>query len=267
MTTRREFVALALAACGRAASEDESMAGLSRDVPQRAKARLAARPSPKAGEAATGLARLHLTAGPRDALIYVPPGYEKERPSPFALMLHGAGGSARIRSNLRALADASGTILLAPDSRGQTWDILQGRYGPDVTFLDSALEWAFSRYRVDPTRVAIGGFSDGASYGLSVGLANGDLFTHIIAFSPGFMLPPVIVGKPQIFVSHGTRDEILDIDSCSRRFVPELERAGYRVRYREFDGPHTVPADILSAALAWFTGGRLKQTDRTLEKD
>jgi len=33
------------------------------------------------------------------------------------------------------------------------------------------------------------GFSDGASYALSVGITNGDLFTHVIAFSPGFVAP------------------------------------------------------------------------------
>jgi predicted esterase len=34
--------------------------------------------------------------------------------------------------------------------------------------------------------LAVSGFSDGASYALSIGPANGDLFTHVMAFSPGF---------------------------------------------------------------------------------
>ena len=258
MSSRREFVALALTvACGRAASSGESMgepAVRDKSVPDRAKARLAARPRREASEAPTGLIRLGLTPGPRDALIYIAPGYSRTRPAPFALMLHGAGGSARIGPDLQKLANSTGTILVAPDSRGQTWDIVRSGFGPDVTFLDTALEWAFSRYAVDSTRLAIGGFSDGASYGLSVGLANGDLFTHIIAFSPGFMVPPVVVGKPRIFISHGTRDEILPINTASRRFVPQLKRAGYRVRYEEFDGPHTVPVEIERAALEWLTG-------------
>jgi phospholipase/carboxylesterase len=89
--------------------------------------------------------------------------------------------------------------------------------------------------------VALGGFSDGASYALSLGLTNGDLFTHLIAFSPGFMAPGGEVGRPRCYVAHGTRDAVLPIDRCSRRLVPVLERAGYAVRYHEFDGPHTVP--------------------------
>jgi phospholipase/carboxylesterase len=88
---------------------------------------------------------------------------------------------------------------------------------------------------------------------LSVGLANGDLFTHILAFSPGFVLPPALVGKPRIFISHGTEDQILAIDSTSRIFAPQLRRGGYQVRYREFPGPHTVPLDVAKEALEWFS--------------
>jgi predicted esterase len=60
------------------------------------------------------------------------------------------------------------------------------------------------------------------------------------------------VGSPQIFVSHGTRDGWLPIESCSRRIVPRLEGAGYEVRYREFDGPHVVPPGIGREAAEWF---------------
>ena len=99
------------------------------------------------------------------------------------------------------------------------------------------------------------GFSDGASYGLSLGLTNGDLFTHLIAFSPGFMAPATKRGKPPIFVSHGTHDGVLPIERCSRRIVPQLDREGYEVRYREFDGTHTVPRSIARDALEWLTSG------------
>ena len=114
------------------------------------------------------------------------------------------------------------------------------------------LEHAFSRCAVDKTRVAVGGYSDGASYALSLGIANGDLFSHVLAFSPGFLAPPSQRGSPRIFVAHGTRDGWLPIDSCSRRIVPRLERAGYELRYREFEGGHVVPPSIAREALTWF---------------
>jgi predicted esterase len=171
------------------------------------------------------------------------------------LLLHGAGGHAQQGLELlRNLADATGVVLLAPASRERTWDLLIGRrFGPDVTIIDRALEQTFSRYAVDPTRLAIGGFSDGASYALSLGITNGDLFTHVLAFSPGFVAPAGKTGLPRIFVSHGTRDGVLPIDRCSRRIVPELERSGYEVLYREFDGGHTISPDIALEAVGWFT--------------
>jgi predicted esterase len=120
-----------------------------------------------------------------------------------------------------------------------------------------ALEHTFSRYAVDPARLAIGGFSDGASYALSSGITNGDLFTHMVAFSPGFVAPAGHTGSPRVFVSHGTRDDVLPIDRCSRRIIPELERGGYDVLYREFDGGHTILPEIASEAIGWFARRRL----------
>jgi len=223
-----------------------------------AKGRLRARPEQATGAAPVGLQPLMLGAA-RDSYLYVPATYRAERPAPLVLLLHGAGGHARQGLDLlRSLADAAGLLLLAPASRDPTWDLLVGRrFGPDLALIDRALEQTFSRYAVDPARLAIGGFSDGASYALSLGLTNGDLFTHVLAFSPGFMAPSGQTGSPRIFVSHGTRDAVLPIDRCSRRIVPELKRSGYGVLYREFDGGHTIPPEIALEAVSWFTQSRL----------
>jgi phospholipase/carboxylesterase len=214
--------------------------------------RLAARPRTPAQASAPGLHALGL-ARDRDALLYIPSGYRADRPAPLAVMLHGAGGTAQHGMSLvRDLADAAGLVVLAPPSRAQTWDVIRGAFGPDVAFIDEALSATFERCAIDARRVAVGGFSDGASYALSLGLTNGDLFTHVIAFSPGFMAPADRVGKPRIYVSHGTRDTVLPIDRCSRRLVPALERAGYEVLYHEFDGPHTIPPGITREAVEWL---------------
>ena len=45
-------------------------------------------------------------------------------------------------------------------------------------------------------------------------------------------------------MSHGTSDEILPIDVCSRAIVPDLRRQGHDVTFREFDGGHDMPASI-----------------------
>jgi len=187
--------------------------------------------------------------------LYVPAGYGARRPAPLVLLLHGAGEDARDGlALLRQQADGAGLILLALSSRGPTWDLIlgRGRYGHDVAAIDEVLDRTFSSYAVDPGRVAVGGYSDGASYAISLGISNGDLFGHVLAFSPGFMAPAGRVGSPRFFVSHGTRDRWLPIDRTSRRLVPELEGTGYEVRYREFDGPHVVPPAIAQEAVGWF---------------
>lgn len=228
---------------------------LKRKTPEPEDGRLTARPGTPSVAAAPGLHRLGLDRL-RDALLFVPDGLAADRPAPLVLMLHGAGGSGPgALGMVQPLAEEMGVVVLAPDSRGRTWDIILGAYGPDVEFVQAALEATFARCHVDAGRIAIGGFSDGASYALSLGVANGDLFTHVLAFSPGFMAPPAQRGSPRIYVSHGMEDAVLPIGQCSRRLVPRLQTAGYALLYREFEGPHTVPASIAREAVAWFVTG------------
>ncbi|MCC6314449.1 MAG: phospholipase [Thermomicrobiales bacterium] len=221
-------------------------------TPTSATGRLLARPHPPTETIAPGLHPLGLDPR-RDALLYVPTTYRPDRPAPFVLSLHGAGGNADSGFYpLGDLADAAGMILLSPASRGRTWDMILGGFGPDVAFIDRALTAAFARCAVDPARLAISGFSDGASYALSLGLANGDLFGAVVAFSPGFANPPGERGKPRFFISHATGDQVLAIERTSRRIVPSLQQAGYEVVYREYQGGHSVPDWIAREALEWF---------------
>lgn len=189
----------------------------------------------------------------RDGLLFVPESYDPERPAPLLVMLHGAGGdAAHGLAPYLSIAEERGLLLLAPESRRSTWDLMSGRFGDDVAFIDEALMQVFSRYEVDPHRIAIEGFSDGASYALSLGLSNGALFTQVLAFSPGFVSPARAQGAPRVYISHGTEDRILPIVQCSRKLVPVLKHGGYSVTYREFHGGHTVPVVIAQEALREF---------------
>ncbi|HYX44880.1 MAG TPA: hypothetical protein VE760_07540 [Acidimicrobiales bacterium] len=208
---------------------------------------LPAREPPAPGLQPLGLAEA------RDALLYVPPSYAPGRPAPLVVTLHGAGGDPRGGLGpFLGLADVHGLILVAPASRGETWDRVVGGYGPDVRTVDRAMARTFARLDVDRSRLAVAGFSDGASYALSLGMANGDLFTHVIAFSPGFAAPGSRRGRPRLFVTHGRHDDVLPISETSRRIVRDARRDGYDVSYREFDGGHTVPGELAEEAVRWF---------------
>ena len=188
----------------------------------------------------------------RDGVLYVPD--TAERGAPCLVLLHGAMGTGR--RELRAVvaaADRYGAVVVAPDSRGATWDIIHlQQFGPDIEFIDRVLDHMVDHVDVDTDRLAVGGISDGASYALCVGLANGDVFPSVIAFSPGFAVVPVAVGEPRLFVSHGVHDRILPIDTTSRRLVPSIADAGYHVTYAEFDGGHEVPPPVADRAFAWW---------------
>jgi predicted esterase len=74
----------------------------------------------------------------------------------------------------------------------------------------------------------------------------------VVAFSPGFVADVDRRGSPRLFVSHGTRDEILPIETCGRRIVNDARRLGYDVRFVEFDGGHGVPAEVAETAMDWL---------------
>ena len=211
---------------------------------------IAARPRTGVKTTGSGSRTLGLGSG-RDAVFQLPSKHS-ESPLPLLVLLHGAGGGGNgILRRLGTLVDEAGIAVLAPDSRDSSWDVLRGGLGPDVTFINQALERVFESTSVDPARVSIGGFSDGASYALTLGLMNGELFRRIVAWSPGFIVPGAARGRPRVFVSHGTRDEILPIDRCSRVLVPQLQRLGYDVTFREVDGGHSVPPDLAREGLQW----------------
>lgn len=215
--------------------------------------RIAARPVPlppgSPWPLPPGLHPLGMGEG-RDGLLRVParaaPG-----PLPLIVMLHGAtGDAARALRRIAPIADAA--LVVLPDSLGRSWDVLEGGYGPDIARIEAALARILAAWPIDPRRLAVAGFSDGASYALSLALMNGDLFTHCLAFSPGFVAPMRLEGRPRLFLSHGTADAVLNIDLCTRRLVPKLRQAGYPLILREFEGGHEVPEAIALTALAFL---------------
>jgi phospholipase/carboxylesterase len=245
--TRRRFGAVAGATVGAlafGACRGSAAAGAD-------EGRLTVRPKAGGSTSASGSHPLGLASG-RDAILQMP-ARAAGTAVPLLLLLHGAGGSADgILRRLGRAADDAGVAVLAPDSRGGTWDAIRGSFDADVAFIDRALDRVFQTVAVDPSRLAVGGFSDGASYAVSLGLINGDLFRRVAAFSPGFVIERDPRGKAAFFISHGTDDPILPIDRCGRVIAAALRRQTYQVTLREFAGGHEVPPAIAAEALNWI---------------
>jgi phospholipase/carboxylesterase len=250
-------LALALAGCGEQAGSGRAAAPAAPAASAAQEAdhedgRLGARPGrPTEPAPRAGLHRLTTPEG-GTGLLLVPRGLPAGRAVPLVVSLHGAGNRATsgIRP-LRAVARARRVVVLAPDARGSTWDRTSGSFGADTATIDGLLAQTFARVRVDRRRLALLGFSDGGSYTLSLGLTNGDLFSHLVALAPGHAAPERRRGRPPIWVAHGRRDSVLPFARTSEQLVPRLRRLGYRVTFRPFGGGHEVRPEIAGAAVGW----------------
>ena len=196
--------------------------------------------------------------------LYLPSNYRPNQPLPLLVLLHKAGGGAsewfagghpNAPGSYASYADAGHFIILAPEAPGQSWGTGPKSWGYEYMAINRALEGAFAQCVIDRNRLAIGGFSDGASYALSLGLANGDLFGHVIAFSPGFIVRAMGRGRPSLFIAHGLSDNVLPITTTSRIFVDSLRKNGYNVVFREFGGGHHISSPIVDEAMKWLTNG------------
>lgn len=216
---------------------------------------IVARPVTPTTTASPGLTPLGLDPNV-DGLLYVPAGYDAATPTPLLVLLHGPGGRASewFLDPMKNLYDELGLIVLAPEARAFSWDMpMTGLYHRDVEFIDAAMAHTFSRCNVDPGAICLGGFSDGASEALGVGIANGDFITDVIAFSPAKLFGPYRRGAPAFFVSAGTDDAIVPIVRVRDAMVPTLAAAYESVTFVEFSGGHELPDTIFRQGLEWFT--------------
>jgi predicted esterase len=260
MYSRRQFIAAsALTAGGLLLGCSDSTGPY--EMPVEPGRRLSSRPMPNTSLARQGLQPLGLGAS-RDGLIYIPAAAQKG-PVPLIVLLHGAGGSAdNWFGSYGDRAEAAGMALVAPESRGRTWGLFYGARGyegadaGDVAFIDQAFASICDRCPIDPSRVYIAGFSDGASYALSVGLTNGDIFKRVIAFSPGVLTGVDRHGTPEVMISHGSQDEVIHVQNGGALITQLLRDNGYDVYYGEFAGGHEVPSQVSDEAFSWL--------DRTL---
>jgi phospholipase/carboxylesterase len=198
--------------------------------------------------------RNHLgIAAERDAVLFVPTGLDEHAPVKLFVMFHGAGGfPEKVLPFIEEHAEREKFLILAPHSTYATWDIVIGGNGPDLERLQQALVEVTSHYRIDHEHLAFAGFSDGASYALSTGITNGDIASHVIAFSGGFMTIFSQEGAPAVFIAHGLVDEQLPIETSGRANAAKLKAAGYDVQYVEFNGLHVIQPVIVGMAVEFF---------------
>lgn len=110
-------------------------------------------------------------------------------------------------------------------------------------------------YPVDPERVVLLGFSQGAVMSLGTQALQPDSVAGVIALSGYFPIEVEsdagnLVGRPA-FVAHGTHDDIIPVEA-GRRTRDLLERHGVNLAYREYPMAHSVSAEEMQDVREWL---------------
>jgi phospholipase/carboxylesterase len=241
---------VALTACW---DDIERTAGPDPDLELARQGRLQTTPALPTRSVPAGLSTQRLTENGRPFGVYVPQGYAAGVPAPLVVMLHGRGQSGEAMAfDFQRFADSSGVVVVAPNSRAVTWDLILQDVGFDVAHLDGVLRWVFDHINVDPARLTLAGFSDGATYATWLGLRNGTLFGKVAVFSGCATLPGGRVGRPAIYVTHGLNDTAFPIAGCAKLLVPGLVERGYATEYVEYDGGHLIPVEVADDVFDWI---------------
>jgi predicted esterase len=104
------------------------------------------------------------------------------------------------------------------------------------------------------------GYSDGASYALSVGLSNPGLFSALIAWAAGFVVVDpegfdAAAAKPRVYLEYGSHDELFPFEQVALPMRRRLERAGCDVTFSvDEGGRHWPSGSFQREALDWYFG-------------
>jgi predicted esterase len=183
---------------------------------------------------------------------WVPAGYDPRRPAPLVVLLHGKGepeSDVIARRFLRELADATGTVLLAPGGDDRDGDAMAAGMEAAEAALSPALA-------LDAKRRYLGGVSGGVA-GAFHAVARAAVppagFLGI-----GGMLDDADAAAVErrmrgkgVYVVNGGRDAMFGTAPV-RAYVRALRAAGVQARYYEVPGAvHGLGTNATGVARAW----------------
>lgn len=194
---------------------------------------------------ARALAAFRPRAEKAKVLLYAPP--DRSRPAPLVVALHPSGGTAATFAPLfRALARERGAALAVPQGvnpsgDGYDWGVVE----QGGLLVELAVERARAAYAIDPARVVLAGYSNGASTAFVLALRNPRAYAGVLSIA-GFYderVAPVPSGTtlPRFAILTGA----LDPDSESNRAgAAALKANGGAVHLRVYESlGHALPSD------------------------
>lgn len=148
----------------------------------------------------------------REYLLYVPRGYDRTRPTPLVISIHGAGGwpvQQRDLSGWNRLAESQGFIVVYPsgaESAGpRVWH--EGRR--DFRFISDLIDKLEADFNIDPARIYANGLSNGGEMAFVLSCKLSDRIAAVGLVGAAHMLPWSWCSEQRpvpMIAFHGTAD-------------------------------------------------------------
>lgn len=202
-----------------------------------------------------------------DAVAYLPDPDPSGAPPPLMIVLHGAGGNAATAlRNVIGEASLRGIALVAVKSQAGTWDALGPLFsnfsgssirlpGGDKKRIEDAVAALKAEAPIDEDRIALFGFSDGATMALSLGADSPKDYPFVIAFAPGGVIQRhagKAAANQLMIIAHGTADRIIPYRHDLANVCPKVAVGKRSVRFITFEGGHRVNQSALRDVLDAF---------------
>jgi predicted peptidase len=179
--------------------------------------------------------------------LFIPPGYNDQKPYPLVLWLHGSGGAGT--DNIAQISEdqVPGThiwtepqtqsqhpaFVLAPQNPGN-WVERPEELSPGMLLVLGILESVKAEFNIDATRVYVAGQSDGGYGTWNLITQRPALFAAAIPICGGGS-PRLASRAAQIpiWVFHGRRDDVVPVTE-SRNMIAAIRKAGGHPQYTEY---------------------------------
>lgn len=207
----------------------------------------------------TGFVRLEQGRG--RAVLLTPDEWAPDEKLPLVTVFHGAGRQDEMLVKAcRDEPERRRALFLVPRSADPTWDLITGQGQEDLEFLEYAWDLIYRRYPVDRERQVLMGYSDGASYALSMALSNPGFFDAALCWAAGFVVVDrSAIGSParkaRLYLEYGTHDELFPFEQIAVPMRDNLRAAGYELEFSVDEGGRHWPSGTFQGeALSWYFG-------------
>jgi phospholipase/carboxylesterase len=201
--------------------------------------------------------------------VRLPQGIEPATSVPVVVMLHGWGGDESSMWLFKRVIPAKTAVITprAPldlGNGGYAWflrnDPLHLTEPESLLEAIAKLEYFLTRlpqlYPVDPRRLLLIGFSQGAAVTNSLVMARPELVIGVALLSGmGFELPELVpqamsLADLPVFIAHGTRDETVPL-GAAQQACQTYTRLGATVTYAEYNVGHKMHMQGIKDLKAW----------------